>query len=142
MKKYILIIAVVCITMGMVLISSAIASAQTSNEFTVPLSDPAKRGKLKAHLNYGSITVKGTARKDVLVKYKALEDGEDEGDHDHDDDDDEASTTAPTTSSSPSRASRRSTSTPAPSTSASRPSSASRSATSTRTRTTTPRQTR
>lgn len=45
------------------------ASAQGGNEFTVPLSDPAKRGKLKAHLNYGSITVKGTARKDVLVRY-------------------------------------------------------------------------
>ncbi|MEP7265977.1 MAG: hypothetical protein ABI844_00015 [Saprospiraceae bacterium] len=42
-------------------------SAQS--EFTVPLSDPAKRGKLIAHLNTGSITVKGTARKDVLVHY-------------------------------------------------------------------------
>jgi DUF4097 and DUF4098 domain-containing protein YvlB len=39
------------------------------NEFTIPLSDPGKRGKLNAHLNSGSITVKGTARKDVLVKY-------------------------------------------------------------------------
>ena len=85
MKKYILIIAVVCVTIGMVLISSAIASAQAANEFTIPLSDPAKRGKLKAHLNYGSITVKGTARKDVLVKYKSVEDGEDEDDDDDDD---------------------------------------------------------
>ncbi|MEP7323836.1 MAG: DUF4097 family beta strand repeat-containing protein [Saprospiraceae bacterium] len=39
------------------------------SEFTIPLSDPAKRGKLNAHLNSGSIIVKGTARKDVLVKY-------------------------------------------------------------------------
>lgn len=53
------------------------------NEFTIPLSDPAKKGKLKAHLNSGSITVKGTARKDVLVRYK--ESGS-EKDHDHDDD--------------------------------------------------------
>jgi hypothetical protein len=41
------------------------------SEFTIPLSDPAKRGKLNAHLNSGSIIVKGTARKDVLVKYTA-----------------------------------------------------------------------
>ncbi|HEY3430560.1 MAG TPA: DUF4097 family beta strand repeat-containing protein, partial [Cyclobacteriaceae bacterium] len=57
--------------------------AQGGNEFVVPLSDPAKRGKLKAHLNSGSITVKGTARKDVLVRYKNSEDGGDD-DHDHD----------------------------------------------------------
>jgi hypothetical protein len=48
------------------------------NEFTIPLSDPAKRGFLKAHLNYGSITIKGTARKDVLVKYSSEEDEDDD----------------------------------------------------------------
>lgn len=59
--------------------------AQGGNEFVIPLSDPAKRGKLKAHLNSGSITVKGTARKDVLVRYKSEEDNEeDEDDHDKD----------------------------------------------------------
>jgi DUF4097 and DUF4098 domain-containing protein YvlB len=46
---------------------------QSSGDFAVPLSDPTKRGKLKAHLNYGSITIRGTARKDVLVKYAATE---------------------------------------------------------------------
>ncbi|MBL7845878.1 MAG: DUF4097 family beta strand repeat protein [Cyclobacteriaceae bacterium] len=55
-----------------------------NNEFTIPLSDPAKRGKLKAHLNYGSITVKGTARKDVLVRYKEEADKDDDHDEDHD----------------------------------------------------------
>lgn len=49
--------------------------AQASNEFTIALTDPSKRGKLKAHLNSGSITIKGTARKDVLVRYVA-ENGE------------------------------------------------------------------
>jgi DUF4097 and DUF4098 domain-containing protein YvlB len=44
----------------------------------VPFSDPNKRGKLSAHLNSGSITIKGTARKDVLVKYSGEGD-----DHDH-----------------------------------------------------------
>ncbi len=62
------------------------AMAQSSGDFPVPLSDPAKRGKLKAHLNYGSITVKGTARKDVLVKYAAADE---KHNHDRDEDDDE-----------------------------------------------------
>jgi len=64
------------------------ASAQSSGDFAVPLSDPAKRGKLKAHINYGSITIKGTARKDVLVKYAAASD-EDEEEDEEDEDEDE-----------------------------------------------------
>lgn len=83
MKKEILILALVLMTVGLVLISSSIASAQSANEFTVPLSDPAKRGKIKVHINSGSITLKGTARKDILVRYKTEED------HDDDDDDDD-----------------------------------------------------
>ncbi len=71
---------------------ACIANGQSGNEFAIPLSDPAKRGKLKAHLNYGSITVKGTARKDVLVKYASVTDEEDGGgkhkDKDHDEDGD------------------------------------------------------
>jgi hypothetical protein len=73
MKKQFLVIGVVLVTIGLMLISSSITQAQSS-EFTIPLTDPAKRGKLKAHLNYGSITVKGTGRKDVLVKYSGEED--------------------------------------------------------------------
>ncbi len=88
MKKQILIIGIILITFGVMLITSSIASAQ-GNEFTVPLSDPAKRGKLKANINYGSITVKGTARKDVLVKYKSVEDDEDENDNENDNDNDD-----------------------------------------------------
>ncbi|HEY9006833.1 DUF4097 family beta strand repeat-containing protein [Ohtaekwangia sp.] len=88
MKKQILTTALVLITIGLVLISASISQAQSNNEFTVPLSDPAKRGKLKAHINYGSITVKGTARKDVLVRYKSLEDGECEDCDEHDKDND------------------------------------------------------
>ncbi|MCW5912965.1 MAG: DUF4097 family beta strand repeat protein [Cyclobacteriaceae bacterium] len=62
MKKQVLILILVCV-------AGLTGLAQNTGEFPVPLSDPAKRGKLKAHLNYGSITVRGTARKDVLVKY-------------------------------------------------------------------------
>lgn len=88
MKKQILILSIVLMTLGLMLITGAYSWAQNANEFTVPLSDPAKRMKLKAGINYGSVTVKGTARKDVLVKYKAGDDEEcdecDENDHEHD----------------------------------------------------------
>jgi hypothetical protein len=77
MKKNFLTIALTLITLGLILISSATFAQTGANEFTVPLTDPAKRGKLKAHLNYGSITVKGTGRKDVLVKYKSETEDED-----------------------------------------------------------------
>lgn len=57
------------IAMVMLMILPSALKAQTEGEFPVPLTDPGKRGKLIAQLNTGSITVKGTARKDVLVKY-------------------------------------------------------------------------
>jgi hypothetical protein len=77
MKKQLIIWCLTVWTLGA-------AFAQDSGEFPVPLSDPAKRGRLKAHINYGSIIVKGTARKDVLVKYKAANDNDREHDHDND----------------------------------------------------------
>ena len=77
MKKYSLLIPPVIVFLGLVLSTASLSHAQTTDEFTVPLSDPARRGKLKAHLNYGSITVKGTGRKDVLVKYAVVK-GDDE----------------------------------------------------------------
>jgi hypothetical protein len=79
MNKKLLIIGILLASLGLVLITSSITRAQ-SNQFTVPLSDPGKRGKLKAHLNVGSITVTGTARKDVLIKYVSEEDQEDRDD--------------------------------------------------------------
>jgi hypothetical protein len=63
------------------------AFAQNAGDFVVPLSDPNKRGKLKAHLNYGSITVKGSPRKDVLVKYKTIAEDEDDDNDDTGNDD-------------------------------------------------------
>lgn len=70
----------------LVLCAMASTFGQGGNEFTIPFSDPTKRGKLKAHLNSGSITVKGTARKDVLVRYNQEQDGNREHDDDHDKD--------------------------------------------------------
>jgi hypothetical protein len=79
MKKQLIFTATLIIfsALTMAINSEAQNSAPNSNEFTVPLSDPAKRGKLKAHINYGSITVKGSARKDILVRYKTTDDNED-----------------------------------------------------------------
>lgn len=80
-KKY-LIISLILMSIGLVLISNSFSMAQAGNEFAVPLSDPSKRGKLNAHLNYGSITVKGTGRKDVLVKYFSVDEEEEVEDDD------------------------------------------------------------
>jgi hypothetical protein len=78
MKKQFIIITILFLI-------TSFAFAQNAGDFVVPLSDPNKRGKLKAHLNYGSITVKGSPRKDVLVKYKAIAESEDD-DEDNDND--------------------------------------------------------
>lgn len=74
MKKQLIIIAI------LFFITLSTAFAQNTGEFVVPLTDPNKRGKLKAHLNYGSITIKGSPRKDVLIKYKAIAEGEEDDD--------------------------------------------------------------
>jgi DUF4097 and DUF4098 domain-containing protein YvlB len=74
MKKQKSVSSKIIMTLGIIVLSAIGAVAQNSGEFPVPLSDPNKRGKLKAHLNSGTIIVKGTARKDVLVKYSAPED--------------------------------------------------------------------
>lgn len=74
MKKF-LVVAVMLI--------SAVLRAQDSGEFTVPFSNPSGAMKLVVDIKTGSIKVKGTARKDVLVKYSSEKD-EDDDDHDHD----------------------------------------------------------
>jgi hypothetical protein len=78
MKKQFIIIILFLMT--------SFAFAQNAGDFVVPLSDPNRRGKLKAHLNYGSITVKGSPRKDILVRYKTVAEGEDDRDDDQQDD--------------------------------------------------------
>jgi DUF4097 and DUF4098 domain-containing protein YvlB len=66
MKKVLLII---------VLMSGVVSGfGQNSGEFPVPISDPAKRGKLKVDIHYGSVFIKGSPRKDVLVRYTELDD--------------------------------------------------------------------
>lgn len=60
------------VIVALILSFGTIAYSQSLGELPIPLTDPTKRGKIKAHLNYGSITVKGTSRKDVLVKYSTI----------------------------------------------------------------------
>jgi hypothetical protein len=75
-------------TLMLIAITAAAVFAQDSGEIPIPLSDPSKKGKLKVHINYGSITVKGTARKDILVKYSTGRSRDHDSDDDNDDDDD------------------------------------------------------
>ncbi len=80
MSKYKFLVAILLIAMGLLLISKSFAQAQNKGEFPVPLSDPNKRAKIKVHLNSGSVTVKGTARKDILVSYSEQKDDDDDKD--------------------------------------------------------------
>ena len=60
-----------------------LAIAQNTGDFVVPFSDPSKSGTLYVDIKTGSVTIKGTARKDVSVKYEKDSDSDD-NDHDHD----------------------------------------------------------
>jgi DUF4097 and DUF4098 domain-containing protein YvlB len=67
------------------LAASAVVSAQTAQipqtpgqRVTVPLSDPARTGSLHVNVINGSITVKGTNRKDILIEVRRRADEEEE----------------------------------------------------------------
>jgi hypothetical protein len=61
--------------------------AQNNGEFTVPFSNPSAPMKLVVDIKTGTVIVKGTARKDVLVKYISEKNEDRERDEDDDDDD-------------------------------------------------------
>ena len=46
--------------------------AQDFEEVKLPLSNPAEKGFLKVEIHKGPITIKGTDRKDILVRYAAM----------------------------------------------------------------------
>jgi len=71
----------------MVLICAALR-AQDSGEFTVPFSNPTGAMKVIVDIKTGSVKIKGTARKDVLVKYSGEKDEDNDREHDHDRDHD------------------------------------------------------
>ena len=58
------------LTVLLILICAHYGLGQDSGELIVPFSDPAKKGKVRVELKKGSIEVKGTDRKDVLIIYK------------------------------------------------------------------------
>ncbi len=61
-----------------------LATGQNNGDFVVPFSDPTKTGTLYVDIKTGSVTVRGTARKDVSVKYEKDADSDDnEHDRDH-----------------------------------------------------------
>ena len=60
------------------------AKAQTSGEIIVPLTDPAKRAVIDIDIRKGSITVRGTSRKDVKIVYKARENKKDKSKNEKD----------------------------------------------------------
>lgn len=60
--------------------------AQDFEEITMDLSEPNKKGILKVKMNKGPITVKGTDRKDILIKYTSLESHRKSKFKNHDDD--------------------------------------------------------
>ena len=49
---------------------------QNEQEINIPLNLDGKKGKIHVNIKKGPITVKGTDRKNVMVRYKSLEDSE------------------------------------------------------------------
>jgi len=49
------------------------AFAQDSGQLRIPLTNPGQSGKLKVDINNGSITVKGSDVKEVIINYKTTE---------------------------------------------------------------------
>ncbi|MGC4022339.1 MAG: hypothetical protein QM734_10510 [Cyclobacteriaceae bacterium] len=76
------------VLIAMMVLMGAALKAQDSGEFTVPFSNPSGAIKLVVDIKTGSVKIKGTARKDVLVKYETEKDEDDDRDrnrnHDRD----------------------------------------------------------
>ena len=54
-----------------------ISSLTAQDEITIPLSDPGQRGHLRINIYKGSVTIKGTNRKDVWMSYQTVEKNKD-----------------------------------------------------------------
>lgn len=55
------------------LTSAVTTLAQDFQEIKLPLSNPAEKAFLKVEIHKGPITIKGTDRKDILVRYASME---------------------------------------------------------------------
>lgn len=63
--KYVIFLLSILIGVGL--------EAQEGKQFTVELSTPGKRGQLKIKNQKGTVEVKGTNRKDILIRYNSAE---------------------------------------------------------------------
>lgn len=68
------------------LMTATVAMGQDSGEIEIPFSTPSAPGKIKIDIKKGSITVKGTDRKDVLVRYSPMKRKNSDHAHEHDHD--------------------------------------------------------
>ncbi|HNP19105.1 MAG TPA: DUF4097 family beta strand repeat-containing protein [Fulvivirga sp.] len=57
----------------LMLTGTTLVKAQDKGEMLIPFSNPGSKGSLRVDVKRGSITVKGTDRKDILIKYEAME---------------------------------------------------------------------
>ena len=64
------------IYIGILMILTTISAMSQSDEVTIPFDDPSAEKKLKIDLFQGDITITGTDRKDVLVKYEVTKEDE------------------------------------------------------------------
>jgi len=64
-------------------VAGYLAFAQNTGDFVIPLSDPTKPGTLYVDIKLGSVTIKGTARKDVSVKYEKEDEDDNDNEHNH-----------------------------------------------------------
>ena len=71
-------ILLLCIAL---LMGFALNGQSENQEFTIPLTDPGKRGKLLVDIQNGNIRVEGHDRQDVLVKITSHAGGDYEGGH-------------------------------------------------------------
>lgn len=56
-----------------IILAASVSLAQDSGEIIIPLSKPGQPATLDVDVHRGAITITGTNRQDVLVRYKALE---------------------------------------------------------------------
>lgn len=61
--------------LSMLLLSGSLAIAQTTEEIKIPIDNPAQAAELHIDIKSGDVTVKGTERQDILVRYTNREEG-------------------------------------------------------------------
>ncbi len=66
-------IFVITLATALLFLGTTTTFAQDFEEIKLPLTNPAEKGFLKVEIHKGPITIKGTDRKDILVRYASME---------------------------------------------------------------------